>query len=206
MAIRRHLALVLALCFAGSSGLALAEDDAMKKLEVFGDAPLEKGLWRMEIVESSNPALKEQSAKLGKAAICMDVAREISKGAGEEVDDDGCKQKIVSNTSTAGEIEVSCPEGDKTTVKITRAGPKSYLFDTTRTPTEGDPETMQGRYTYQGPCKGDSLVQMDRDSEACQKMRAQMAGENPAAMCAQLPEEHRPQCEAKLKSMTAMCE
>jgi hypothetical protein len=29
-------------------------EDAMKKLEIFSDAPLEKGLWRMEVLESSD--------------------------------------------------------------------------------------------------------------------------------------------------------
>jgi hypothetical protein len=184
-------------------------EDAMKKLEIFSDAPLEKGLWRMEVLESSDPRIKESSAKMGKAAICMDVAREIAAGPeGEtEADEDpDCKQEIVRDTASAGEIAVTCKDGDKTTVIITREGPKAYVFDSKRTSPEGEAETMKGRYTYQGPCKGDSLIQMDRDSEACQKMRAQMGDDGGAAMCAQVPEEHRAECVKRMQSLTAMCQ
>jgi hypothetical protein len=186
-------------------------EDAMKKLEIFSDAPLEKGLWRMEVLESSDPSIKESSAKMGKASICMDVAREIAAGPEGEDETEGdedpdCKQEIVRDTASAGEIAVTCKDGDKTTVIITREGPKAYVFDSKRTSPEGEAETMKGRYTYQGPCKGDSLIQMDRDSEACQKMRAQMGEDGGTAMCAQVPEEHRAECVKRIQSLTAMCE
>jgi hypothetical protein len=213
-----------------AAGPSRAADDEMKKLEIFSDVPLEKGLWRMEILESSDPRIVESSAKMGKAAICMDVAKEIAEGGvdkGDEESDDGCKQTIVRNTASVGEIEVVCEDGDKTTVAITKEGPKVYLFESKRIPgsdeTAGDvggaggpggargsvvakAETMKGRYTYQGPCKGDALIQMDRDSEACQQMRAQMGPGGAATMCAQVPAEHRAECEKRMKSLTSMCE
>jgi len=157
----------------------------------------------MEILESSNPALVAQSAKMGKTAICIDVARELSKGKSDD-DESDCEQKVVSDTSSSAEILVTCPDGNST-VKISRAGDKTYTFNSSRTGKEGDVETMNGRYTYQGPCKGDALVEMDRDSEACQKMRAQMQGQDLAAMCAKVPEDHRATCEQKMKTFATMC-
>jgi hypothetical protein len=210
MHLRQILAIVAVLVVVAPVRPSGAED-AMKKLEIFRDAPLEKGLWRMEVLESSDPRIKESSAKMGKASICMDVAQEITagpngEGTAEGDEDPDCKQDIVRDTASAGEIAVTCKDGDRTTVIISREGPKSYVFDSKRTPPEGEPKTMKGRYTYQGPCKGDSLIQMDRDSEACQKMRSQMGEDGGAAMCAQVPEEHRAECVKRMQSLTAMCQ
>ena len=209
----RQIALVVTVVCLAWPGTSGAAEDAMKKLEIFSDAPLEKGLWRMEILESSAPDLAANSAKMGKAAICMDVAREITEAgdadSGEQLQDDDdsdCTQKIVRDTASVGEIEVTCKDGDRTQVVLTKEAPKTYLFETKRTDTEGEVETMKGRYTYQGPCKGDALIQMDRDSEACKQMREQMGPGGGAAMCAQLPEEHRAACEQRMKSLTAMCD
>jgi hypothetical protein len=236
MKLRQIVALAAVLPLSLLAGPSQAEDDVMKTLAIFSDVPLEKGLWRMEILESSDPRIKESSAKMGKAAICMDVAHEIGEGGdkGDADGDEDCKQKIVRNTDSVGEIEVVCKDGDRTNVAITRDGPKSYIFDSKRTAPSDDPEstggapgrgaddsgdgeaaakataarvdTMKGRYTYTGPCKGDALIQMDRDSEACKQMREQMGPGGGASMCAQLPEEHRPECEKRMKTLSALCE
>ena len=251
MNLRQITALVAVLPLMLCASPSRAAEDKMKQLEIFSEVPLEKGLWRMEILEASDPRITESSAKMGKAAICMDDAKEISEGGidtGAEDGDDGCKQTIVRNTSSVGEIEVACEDGDKTTVTLTKEGPKVFMFESKRIPgadeAEGDAgptggagagegpsagpgsvggasgasgargegaavakaETMKGRYTYQGPCKGDALIQMDRDSEACQQMREQMGPGGAATMCAQVPAEHRAECEKRMKSITSMCE
>ena len=196
------LSVLVSLC--GTAARSSAED-VIKKLAVFSDAPLEKGLWRMEILESSNPSLVQQSAKMGKTAICLDVARELSKGEIDEGEGSDCKQSVVKDDAAVAELAVECPDG-RTSVTIARENAKAYTFDSKRTGKGGDVESMKGRYTYQGPCKGDALVQMDRDSEACQNMRAQMQGHDPAEMCANVPENRRAQCEEKMKSLVQMCE
>jgi len=173
-------------------------------LELFKGNNMQSGKWRVELLSSSDPQAKEIMGKMGNMSICADVAKEIAKNS--KTDNSDCNTKIIRNTSSVAEVEATCKDGSSH-MTMTRENKDSFLMEGSMTSKNEQPKTMKMRYTYEGACKsGDSLIQMDKNSEACQKMKAQMGGRDMTAMCASTPEQYRSQCEQQMKNMMSMCQ
>lgn len=153
----------------------------------------------MELVSSDDPQLARGAAAMGQTALCMDVARRMTQGSPAE--NPQCTPKVLRNTDTQAEIEVSCKDGGNSRMLMTRENDKSYLMDTTISK-DGQARHFKVRYTHAGACKGDSMMQFDKNSPMCQQT-------DPARMqaaCARLPEASRAACEQQMKGLAAPCQ
>ncbi|MFN4361998.1 MAG: hypothetical protein ACK4F4_14870 [Hylemonella sp.] len=180
------------------TGLAQASN-ALSELRLFKSSPLGQGLWRMELISSDDPQMARGAAAMGQAALCMNVARRMTQGSPAE--NPQCTPKVLRNTDALAEIEVSCRDGGHSRMLMTRENEKSYLMDTTVSK-DGKVRNFKVRYTHAGACKGDSMMQFDKNSPMCQQM-------DPARMqaaCARLPEASRAACEQQMKGMAAACQ
>lgn len=184
-------------------GLLLAgaaqANHTLSELRLFKSSPLGQGLWRMELVSSDDPRMTLGAAAMGQAALCIDVAKQIAKNT--QAEDPRCTPKVLRNTDTQAEIEVSCKDGGNSRLLMTRENDKSYLMDTTVSK-DGQARNFKVRYTHAGACKGDSMMQFDKNSPMCQQM-------DPARMqaaCARLPEASRAPCEQQMKGLAASCQ
>lgn len=184
-------------------GAAAQGAEPLSNLAIFKSGGLSQGLWRMEILNSSDPRMAQGAAAMGKMNICVDVAKEMAKN--HEGGEQDCTPTVVSDSATAAEVAVACKDGSHSQLKIKREGDKNYLLDSVMTGKDGKARTFQARYSYQGACKGDSVIQMDKNSAACQKM-GNVDMSKMAAMCANSPEQYRAQCEQQMKQVATMCQ
>ena len=182
------------------TGAAQAQSNAaLSELKLFKSAPLGQGLWRMELISSDDPRLAMGAAAMGQASMCMDVAKQAAKNTPAE--DPRCTPKVLRNTDTQAEVEVSCKDGNSSRLLMTRESEKSYLMDTTINK-DGQPRNIKIRYTHTGACKGDAVMQFDKNSPVCKQMDlAKMQ-----AGCARLPEASRTACEQQMKGLAASCQ
>ncbi|QKO20523.1 DUF3617 family protein [Rhodoferax sp. BAB1] len=190
-----RLGLLAALLLAGT-GQAAAP---LSELKLFKSAPMGQGLWRMELISSDDPQMARGAAAMGQTGLCMDVARQMSKNTPAE--DPRCTPKVLRNTDSQAEIEVSCKDGGSSRMLMTRESEKSYLMDSTVSK-DGKQRSFKVRYTHAGACKGESMMQFDKNSPMCKQM-------DPAKMlagCARLPETSRAACEQQMKGLAASCQ
>lgn len=197
---RRHIpALLRAVLLTGlllaGSGRAAAP---LSELKLFKATPMGQGLWRMELVSSDDPQMRMGAAAMGQAGLCMDVNKQINKSS--QVEDPRCTPKVLRNTDSEAEIEVSCKDGGSSRMLMTRESEKSYLMDTTVSK-DGKQRSFKVRYTHAGACKGDAMMQLDKNSPMCKMDPARMLGR-----CASLPEGARAQCEQQIKGLAAACQ
>ena len=188
------------LCGLLLTGAAQAQGNApLSELKLFKTQPPGQGLWRMELISSDDPRMTLGAAAMGQAALCMDVAKQVSKNT--PADNPQCTPKVLRNTDTQAEVEVSCKDGTSSRMLMTRESEKSYLMDTTISK-DGQPRNLKIRYTHAGACKGDAMVQFDKNSPMCKQMdpTRMLAG------CARLPEASRAACEQQIKGMAASCQ
>ncbi len=170
----------------------------LSELKLFKSTPMGQGLWRMEMISSDDPQMARGAAAMGQAGICMDVAKQMGKNT--PADDPKCTPKVLRNTDSQAEIEVSCKDGTSSRMLMTRESEKSYLMDTTVSK-DGKPRSFKVRYTHAGACKGEAMMQFDKNSPMCKQM-------DPARMlarCASLPESARATCEQQMKGLAASC-
>jgi hypothetical protein len=177
--------------------------EGLYKLNIFKSGTLGKGLWQVQVLSTDDATLSQGAAAVGKVGICMDVAERLAKQG--QLDDQGCTPKIIKDTKDAAEVNVSCTDGQHSHVAINRETEQSYLIDSDMTDKDGKSRSLKARYTYQGECKGDAAIQMDKNSTAC-KMMNQVDMSKMAAMCANAPAEYRAQCETQMKSMAGSCQ
>jgi len=157
----------------------------------------------MELLSSSDPMMTQGAAAMGKMNVCVDVAKQMSRN--NQLDEQSCTPKVLRNNKDAAEIDVSCKDGAHSHVKIDRESDKSYLLDSTMTSADGKNRSFKARYSYEGACKGDSLIQLDKNSAACKKM-GNVDATKMAGMCAKAPEQYRAQCEQQLQQMGNLCQ
>lgn len=177
-----------------------ANADDLTDLAIFKSGGIQSGLWRMEVLESSSPEMQKMMQQAGKLSICADLAKQLAKGEPQN-DAESCTPRILSNKANAAEIEVTCEDGDRSLVKFFKEGARSYVADIDNTPKKGESRHFKLRYSYEGECQGDSMIQLDKDSEACK----QMGDVDLASMCSKAPEQYRAQCEQQAKQMAGMC-
>jgi hypothetical protein len=185
-----------------------AADSGKPELKMFGNRPSPQGLWRMELLDASDPNLMANAKTLAETAVCMDAVMEMGKNVKPSAST--CTQTVRKNTSAEAEIEKHCPDVGTTVMSMKRESKDTILFETVEKGKAGVTSMMRGRYHYVGPCSaGDSLMKADKDSEVCQRARAEAAA-GPEASCAGLEGTQRAECvrqvEASLAASRKLCE
>ena len=190
--LRVVLATVLACC-AMAAGAA---ESSRPRLKMFGDRPSPQGLWKMELLESTDQQLMANAKRLSEAAVCMDAALEMGKNVKPQ--ESPCTQDVVKNTSGEAEVEKHCP-GGTTVMKMKKESKDVIAFETIERGKAGIISTMKGRYHYVGPCSAtDNLMKADKDSEVCQRMRVEAAAD-PETTCGQLEGAEKTECIARIQ-------
>ncbi|MGE0114924.1 MAG: hypothetical protein AB7T07_08590 [Steroidobacteraceae bacterium] len=184
-------------------GQAASAANSLEDLALFKSGGLTQGLWGMELLSSSDPMMTQGAAAMGKMNVCVDVAKQMSRN--NQLDEQNCTPKVLRNSRDAAEIDVSCKDGSHSHVKIDRESEKSYLLDSSMTSADGKARSFKARYRYEGACKGDSAIQLDKNSAACKQM-GNVDMTKMAEMCAKAPEQYRAQCEQQMKQMGSMCQ
>jgi hypothetical protein len=201
-----HLRLWLLLLLATTVGVpAVIAADANPRLAMFNDQTNPRGRWEFEILESSDPETRQNLKTMGRMSVCMDAASEMARSSSTRSKtasgQDDCAQTIRRNTPTLAEVETRCPDGRVTVMTLTRESKQRILFESVESGGKAPTQSMKGRYLYQGACSADdSVMQFDRNSEACRQMRAQMATMNPDTVCAQMPADQKKDCIARTKA------
>ena len=159
---------------------------------------MEKGQWRMEILEHSQA---KPGQKMPVMTLCADnLMKEARDQQAAAKSEHKCQQRLLKDRADEAVMETTCPDSTVTTT-MKRESAKSVLADISATGRH--PMHVKMRYTHVGACRqGQSAMSFDRDSEQCQKIRASVANLDPAKSCAGAGA-NRQQCEATLRQQIA---
>lgn len=182
----------------GVATLAGAAED-FSKLALFKSGGMQKSVWQMQILDSSEPNLQQMLAAAGDVGFCADIAAQMAKNSAQDTQQN-CTSKVLSDTADSAEVEMLCGE-DRNRIKLQKENAQNYVSDITRTTASGT-QHYKVRYTYKGECKGDSLIQMDKNSAVCKTL----GNTDMAALCANAPQQYRAQCEQQAKQTQGMCQ
>lgn len=170
---------------------------------MFKSGSLGKGLWRMELLSSSDATLSQGAAAMGnKMSICADVAKQMSQNS--QLDEQSCTPKVLRNSKDVAEVDVTCTDGTHSHVTVNRESEQTYLLDSQITK-DGKTRAIKARYSYEGACKGDSVIQLDKNSAAC-KTLSSMDAAKITSLCANSPEQYRAQCEQQARQLGNICQ
>ena len=204
MANTRRAGLVLTMLVAGA---AMAADPPNPK--VMSDAPANEGKWRMEFVEMPGTSKADLAAAGGGMMVCTTAGKAMARDEGKQKLS-SCQFKMVEDTSSRAVMEMTCPKDDMATrTTITKVAAKSYEMSTQNLK-KPDEKPTRMRMSYVGPCSAnESVLSYDKDSKACQQMRANLPEMQKArAGCAKAGA-NRASCEqlidSQLAQMKSMC-
>lgn len=181
---------------------SLSYAKGLEDLALFKSGGLGQGLWRMELLSSTDATLTQGAAAVGKMSICADVAKQMAQNS--QLDEESCKPKVLRNTKDAAEVDVTCTDGTHSHVIVNRESDNTYLMDSQLTQ-DGKTRAIKARYTYEGACKNDAVIQLDKNSVACKTLTS-MDATRIAALCANAPAEYRVQCEQQAKQLGNICQ
>ncbi|HEX2586457.1 MAG TPA: DUF3617 family protein [Steroidobacteraceae bacterium] len=181
-------------------------DGAMESLKLFKSGGMQHGKWQIEMLEGSDPKMAGMLKQAGNMSICIDIAKQLSKDYQRENQTNSCTHKVIKDSSDSAEVEVTCESGSHIHSLITRENDKTYTADSTISTRDQSDRHMKFRYTYQGECTGDGLVQFDKNSPMCKMVREKSQGKDMTAMCARLQDKMREQCEQNMKNAMASCQ
>jgi hypothetical protein len=180
---------------------ALAGDPPVPK--VFRGIAAGKGQWRMEVLEAERDG-RAPRGQMRAITLCTDNLLKPRERRGAR---DDCDYRLEKDTADEAVIESTCPNR-KSRVSLQREGANSVLMQL-ESEAQGAKTRMKMRYTYLGECReNQGAVSLDKDSEACKRIRARAAGMDPAKTCADAGE-RRTECEARTRAaaeqLAAMC-
>jgi len=197
-----------------AGGVSAVAAEEMPTPKVFRDAPAQKGQWRMEILKFDGMEDNGEgaSAMPKSMTMCMDSLMDMAKKSEQQQGPKACRGKILENTDNRAVYETTCEDSGVYRSTITREGPRSFVIEANGKGAEGS-FAMTSRYTYEGPCQGNSgkpVVSFDKNSEACKAMKAQMVQMDPKKACAGATGDARRTCEQQmaqsLAQLKSMCE
>jgi hypothetical protein len=178
----------------------------LEDLTMFKSGSLGQGLWRMELLSSSDTTLSQGAAAVGKMSICADVAKQMAQNS--QLDEQSCTPKVLRNTKDVAEVDVMCTDGTHSHVIVNRENEQTYVLDSQLTK-DGKTRAIKARYSHEGACKSDaansSLIQLDKNSVAC-KTLSSMDAAKITSLCANSPEQYRAQCEQQAKQLGNICQ
>lgn len=196
----------LLLVFLLLTSVSLRADDTMDNLKIFKNGALQHGKWKIELLEGSDPKVSEMMKKTGPMSICMDIAKQMAKDyQHDNSQTKTCTPKVIKESTNQAEVETTCDNGTTIHSIVTRESNTVFTTDATITSKESV-RHMKARYTNQGECTGEGVVQMDKDSPACKMMKKNTQGADMSVMCARLQGDMREQCEKNMKNVMAACQ
>jgi hypothetical protein len=174
--------------------------------KVFRDAPMQKGQWRIDVLEMKAEGSGGAAAPR-QMTVCMDSVMEMARQR-EQNRQPQCSSRLVSDTADEAVVETSC-DGQVFRSAIRREGARAFLVEAATSGKGATPFTMKARYTYEGACKGDgAAVTLDKSSPQCRQALAQVAAMDPAKACASAGAQ-RKTCEEQMRNsradVEAMC-
>jgi hypothetical protein len=178
------LRLAATACLAFAATASHAAEMAIPK--VMSDAPLDKGSWRMEMLDMPGKDAATIKAMGGGMTFCSSAAEAVSRdrGPAEAGDKPQCTRKMLEDSAERAVMETTCTGRAMRTMKTTvvRVAPRSYeMSNETTSERRAEPMKTRVRMTYAGPCTAkDAVVQLDSSSPACAQMKGQMAQMDPA--------------------------
>lgn len=195
------IAIVVALVLGAAASLAAAIDVPIPK--VMSDAPREDGKWKMEPVQMPGVDKAALAAAGSGVTVCTSAAKAMSNEQPGTPKND-CRFKLLEDGATRAVMETTCGSHAQRTT-ITRLAPRSYEMSMQRMDRPND-KPMIARMSYVGTCSADDgVISYDKDSPACQKVRAQMSTLDPAKACAGAGAQ-RAQCEQMVQQQRARAE
>lgn len=194
-----------------SMPFGITRSEEPPRLLMFGnESP--RGMWRMEILESSDPASLKASKEMGSVSVCMDAAVQMGKQVATDLGS-RCTTRTLSNTRASAVLETTCAGGRVTRVTMTRESAKALLVAVVESGGTIPASSMKSRYHLEGSCPdgaNSNVLKADKDSPECAEMRAEAAAMTPEAVCGSVPEEQKAAClkqlEATLASSMKMCQ
>jgi hypothetical protein len=204
----RRARLVLPALLAASAALlgaapALGAEDFPIPL-MMKDLPPTRGSWQMELLESSRA---DEMKKMlgGHMTLCQTAAQSLrhEREHKDKAAEPNCTTRMLENSLSRAVMETTCkgtpPRVSKVT--ITRDGARSYLI----TEDEGSAANARHekiRMSYLGPCSAtDTTMTLDKNSPACQEMRAHLAEMDPQKTCSHATGDKQAQCIERMQHM-----
>jgi len=181
-------------------------DDVMQSLKLFKSGGMQHGKWQIEMLEGSDSKMTGMMKQAGNMSICIDIAKQLSKDYQRDTQANSCTHKVLKDSADSAEVDVTCESGSHIHSLISRENDKTYMADSTISTKDHADRHMKLRYTYQGECTGDGLVQFDKNSPMCKMVREKSQGRDMTAMCARLQDKMREQCEQNMKNAMASCQ
>ena len=189
----KNLAIAVVVAFALPLAAAAEEIPMPRMLK-----SMEKGQWRMEILEHSGAKPGQQMPAM---TMCTDNLMKQAKDQRDASSDpQRCKERLLKDATTEAILQISCPERTVTTT-LRRESAKSVLGEIVGTGER--PTHVRMRYTSLGPCRaGQPVMTLDSNGEQCKKIEASLANMDPAKACAGAAA-NREQCENGLRQQIA---
>ena len=155
------------------AGAAMAADPPTPK--VMNDAPANEGKWKMEMLEMPGVSKSDLAAQGGGMMVCTTAGKALAARESDKSKKSSCQFKMVEDTSSRAVMEITCPdEGTALRSTITKAAAKTYEM-TAQNLKKPDEKPMRMRMSYVGPCSAnEGVLSYEKDSKACQQMRAQL--------------------------------
>jgi hypothetical protein len=186
----------------GSAAALGAEDFPIPLL--MKDLPPTRGSWQMELLESSRKDdMKDMLG--GHMKLCQTAAQAMrhERRHDDKAVEPNCTTRMLENSLSRAVMETTCkgtpPRVSKVT--ITRDGPRSFVI------TDDEEPAANGRHekirmSYLGPCsETDATMTLDKNSPACQQMRAHLADMDPQKSCAYATGDKQAQCIERMQRM-----
>jgi hypothetical protein len=134
---------------------------------------MQKGQWKADVESSASQSGKAMPSMVICTDNLMQHASPDAKAAAS-----GCKRTLIRDTEKEAIFESQCPDR-ASTVTIKKRDAKNVDVSIESTGKRGH-QSMKIHYTYLGACTaGQGAMSFDKDSDACKKMRADVAKMEP---------------------------
>jgi hypothetical protein len=129
----------------------------------------------MEFLEMPGASKADLAQMGGGMMVCTTAGKAMAARESDKSKKSSCQFKMVEDTSSRAVMEITCPdEGTAMRSTITKVAAKTYEM-TAQNLKKPDEKPMRMRMGYVGPCSaGESVIGYEKDSKACQQMRAQL--------------------------------
>jgi hypothetical protein len=134
---------------------------------------MQKGQWKADVESSASQSGKSMPSMVICTDNLMQHANPDAKGAPS-----GCKRTLIRDTEKEAILESQCPDR-ASTVTIKKRDAKNVDVSIESTGKRGH-QSMKIHYSYLGACTaGQGAMSFDKNSDACKKMRADVAKMEP---------------------------